>query len=220
MIEFTLDNDVLKELQELEKRLFGTRHKLRARLLKRVAKQVIKNSQMRTRQQIDVAGQRYAEHNKNRKRKMLTRLARRLKITSFQDEGVIVGFKNPVNARIGAEQQFGYTHKISSSKLSKATPENADDPATRTQARALIDEGFKARPNGRSWSTPTIKWIVANLSIGKAGIILRAMRGKKEFWQTVLPKRSFLGVSDEEMSELVTLMIDETSTALTLDGIK
>ncbi|MDN3697012.1 hypothetical protein QWY97_06565 [Vibrio cortegadensis] len=75
--------------------------------------------------------------------------------------------------------------------------------ASRAQAKALKDEGFKVfarrlnpqAPIGKL-RKPTMKWIQANLSAEQAGLILRQMRGNAptQSWETKVPARPFTQV--------------------------
>jgi len=47
-----------------------------------------------------------------------------------------------------------------------------------------------------------------NLTIARAGVILRSLRGTKQSWTVTLPARSFLGVTQDEYQELTTLALD------------
>lgn len=79
--------------------------------------------------------------------------------------------------------------------------------ASRAQARALKNEGFKVfarrlnpqAPVGKL-RKPTMKWIQANLSAEQAGLILRQMRGTApaQSWETELPARPFTQVDQRK----------------------
>jgi phage gpG-like protein len=213
------------EWRTLERRLLDTPVKARRRALKAVAKKIRQNSIKRTVSQTDLEGRAFGaystktNHNRPRRRKMLTRLARRMKVVSITDDGAIVGWRNPVEGQIGAQHQFGHKETFSAEGFRRERSENRAEidrlPATRRQAKALIEAGYKVRrANGRGYQTPSIKWIVDNLKMGQAGFILRVLRGRKELWDVVLPPRSFLGVTDEERIELIDLMINEFHAAL------
>lgn len=78
--------------------------------------------------------------------------------------------------------------------------------ATRAQAKALKEEGFRVfarrlnpqAPIGKL-RKPTQKWICDNLSNEQAGAILRQMRGEpKASWETKLPARPFAQVDKQK----------------------
>jgi len=64
--------------------------------------------------------------------------------------------------------------------------------------------GFKAKIDGRT-KRPSQKWIMENLKIGQAGLLLRVLRDKaeKQSWLITLPKRQVLGASNEDISDMV-----------------
>lgn len=78
--------------------------------------------------------------------------------------------------------------------------------ATRAQAKALKDEGFRVfarriNPNAPigKLRKPSMRWVQNNLSQEQAGLILRQMRGApKESWETVLPARPFTQVDKKK----------------------
>lgn len=181
---------------------------VRRKVLRKVGREVLKNSRKRTRQQTDIKGRSFKQHAKGRKRKMLTRLARakNLNIISLSGDHVLVGFKNPVHQQIAAKQQYGHTEHLSAEKMAKRQGDNKNrlKPATRKQGKALIAEGFKKKRASGGYQTPSIKWITENMNRGRAGLILRALRGGAvSEWDTVLPKRAFFGISDNEKPDII-----------------
>lgn len=216
MIDVTFDEQDLQRIIDLENRLAGTKANIRRKVLHKTAKAVISNSRAHTLAQADLEGKDYPPHARRRRRKMLVRLARRLKIIQETEEMAVISFPSPVEREIGGKQQYGYKEVVHKSefiaaqnKQGKKTPLNKDDPATRRQAKALIDAGYKVKPAGkRVWRRPTIKWIVQNLTVGRAGLILRLLRGSKEFWTTVIPPRSFLGATDAERAAMLKTALD------------
>lgn len=187
----------------------------RRRILRTIATRVQQNSWKRTQAQSDLAGLPFAPHKRGRRRKMLARLGNRIKVVAATDHDAIVGFANPVESMIAAKQQVGFTETFNKNQFKDSVPANTKDPATRRQAKALLQAGYKIRrAKGRGYKTPSIAWIVANLNVGKAGVILRVLRGRKDSWKTTLPPRSFLGVPDAELVELTELAIQEITQAL------
>ncbi len=83
-------------------------------------------------------------------------------------------------------------------------------PSTRKQAKAMIAEGFKVRKKvgkkGKTkWVRPTQKWIVQNIKMGVAGLILRDLRNSqpKKKWSIQLASRTLLGATDKEVNEML-----------------
>lgn len=85
------------------------------------------------------------------------------------------------------------------------------DGATKEQAKALKQEGFKVfarRINPKAqvgkMKSPTMRWIQQHLSAEQAGLILRTMRGKApaEAWETKTPARPFLQIDKKQMRKI------------------
>lgn len=188
------------------------------RVLRKAGRAVLKHARQRTRSQTDIQGNAFSPHAKGRKRKMLTRLtrAKNMNIVELTEQGMILGFKNRFHESIAAKQQFGHSERMSAQKMAKQNPTPRSGPATRRQAKQLVEQGYKVkRASGRGYRTPSIKWITENMSIGRAGIILRALRGgAKQHWQTELPARSFLGINADNITELNELIEHELQIEL------
>lgn len=176
----------------------------RRRLVARVAKQVIKDSKHRVRLQVDLNGVRYPDRFKKRsknRRKMLSRLVKMLKVTQADSNSATAGFASPVAGRIAAAQHYGTSTVVNASAISGRSAASYNQPATRKQARGLIDAGFKI--NRRR---PSIKTIVSSYTQGQAGSTLKRLREwagehSKTTWITRLPARSFLGATAAEIQQ-------------------
>jgi phage gpG-like protein len=180
---------------------------LRKRLFTVAARELIKAAKQRIAAQTDLEGRAFTPHAKNRRRKMLARLIRRIGST-VTDSDAYVGWSNPFEGMIAAKHQYGFTQSFNKSQF-KAQTGTRSDPATRQQAKALLQAGFKYRSKGKGFKTPTLKWIVQNLKIGQAGLILRSLRGSKSEWKTTLPARSFLGITAQDIADIDQLIQNE-----------
>jgi phage virion morphogenesis protein len=198
--------------------------KLRKRIINQAAKQLIKSAKARTVKQVDINGNpfgdysRKTQHTRPRRRKMLTRIVKRLAaINITADEGE-VGFKNSFESSLAAKHQFGFTQNVNKRSLAKeknSNPEGRDAPASRTQAKALLEAGYKVKRAGKALWTPSIKYITQNMTIAQAGLILRVLRGdSKDSWQTTLPARPFLGVTAEDIKAVAEMYKQEVAKAL------
>lgn len=219
MISITFNEAQLAALHQIDVNLAHASPEIRRKLLGSISKKVLTMSEQHAQAQTDLKGQPYAPHKRGRQRKMLVRLASRLKITGMTDSTAVIGFKNAVEGNIGYKQQYGFKQKHSASELTNPGQfrgrdiVNSDNPATRNQAKSLLAAGYKTRKAGQAYRTPTIKWIIENLSINRAGLILRLIRGSSEdSWMTTLPPRSFLGVTPDESHELIKKALEESST--------
>jgi len=220
MITIRLDGS-----EQIQRQLANAPDEIRKRVLKVVAKRVLKLSQQRTTKQTDLEGNRYKPHavrlppHKHRVRKMLTRLAKRMRIVSINDQEAVIGWASSFEGMIAAKQQFGYTQTVTAQQnraQDNSSPQSLSGPATRQQAKALLDAGFKRRIPKRGYKTPSIKWITQNMSMSQAGLVLRKLRegGNRSAWTTTLPPRSFLGVSAGDMNELISLAVTEAEAAI------
>lgn len=191
----------------------------RKQLLRKIATQVRKDSRQRIQRQSDLdnspfTGRKANRDGKTRKGKMLKNLAKakHLKIRAEANKAVI-GYPNRLTGKIAKQHQQGHSERwtMRRYKRQQGKPDYGA-PATREQAKALLGEGFKIkRASGRGWKTPSIKWITNNLTIGKAGAVLRSMRDKKpaESWTIDLPARAWLGSSKKENIEHIEHIINE-----------
>jgi phage virion morphogenesis protein len=202
----------------------------RKRLMARVAKKVIQDSKRRVREQRDLDGNPYKERKRKRthaRRKMLSRLVKELKVIEANAEGATVGFYKPSSGRIAAIQQHGSTETINmrsrarrtlngsrvSAANSAAFSAAAFAQATNRQALELRALGFKAKVNGRT-KTAGLSWIKSNMTVAKAGAIIRSMREKQGIsrnisWITHLTARSFLGATAAEIQQYIEQIYDD-----------
>jgi hypothetical protein len=189
----------------------------RRRLVARVAKKVVQDSKKRVRDQVDLQGNRYQERHRQRthnRRKMLSRLVKELKVIKADSNSATAGFNSPVSGRIAADQQQGKRTTVSASSFGGRSAESHNQPATRKQAKALIEAGFKLRINGKGRKSPSIKYIVDHYTQGQAGSALKRLRvwagvATKTSWTTLLPARSFLGATAAEIQQYIEQIYDD-----------
>jgi phage virion morphogenesis protein len=180
----------------------------RKRMMYRIGKRVERDSKRRIRQQRDLAGRAFTPRSSQSKKrtKMLRKLGKELKTYTRSSTEAVVGFKRQSSARIAAKHQYGHEEIVRANKQ-PASSAFYDKPATRKQAKALRDAGFKIKKaKGRGTKAPTLRWITENLTIGQAGYVLRALREwagdlPLDSWKTVLPARSFLGATAQDIAD-------------------
>ncbi|MCO1336391.1 hypothetical protein MO867_18825 [Microbulbifer sp. OS29] len=169
-------------------------------------------SRKRLREQRGLDGKSWKKR-KNGKKKMLRGLSKKMRARSVGLSGEVF-FANGKTAEIAYQHQHGMPEEWTGKKAEKVYGKpDYKDPATRYQARALKKEGYKVRlPNGRK-KKPTMRWIMENLSLGQAGLILRILRDDpgESRWVIELPDRSFLGTTRQEIDKLASMIFDETS---------
>ena len=221
MINITISAEDIDALQGVRRNILNMPAKVKKGVLGKMAKRVIAMSQAHTRLQYDLSGVAYASHARHRRRKMLVRLARRLKVVSATEDAAVISFNNAVEAEIGYKQQFGATEMVTKRQFQGLVNASSGDPATRRQAKKLLEAGYKMKTAGQAARTPTMKWITENLTIGRAGLILRTLRNSSliDSWMTTLPARSFLGVTEAEKTELGRMVLEE-ATKLYEEGMR
>lgn len=172
-----------------------------------MARKVLVYSRKRIRLQRNIDGSTYEERADGSRKKMLKKILsnKHAYAWGLKDRGE-VGFRKKRTGHIGAAHQegvkFTYTKAKALKALEKAKPDYKA-PATRKQARRLKQLGYKKPGKGAT----TLKWIQANLNQGQAGFLIRLLKKDqpKQRWDISLPKRSFLGVDDNERQELLEL---------------
>ena len=102
---------------------------------------------------------------------------------------------------VGRMQSQGMTVTVTAAQ---ARREPQSGGCTLRQAKCLQDMGYMRYPV--SLGTPSsLSEIMATLSKGKAGIIIREMQGREPatHWQMNLPAREWLSVSDDEFDNIL-----------------
>ena len=213
---------VLPLQRQLELLTMGTTK--RRRLLYRVAQKVIRDSKKRVRNQMDLQGQRYKPRWKPRsdRRKMLSKLIKDMAVLNNNSTQAVIGFRGG-SGRIAAKQQYGSTERGTAAKNREIVrargKEFYDKPATKKQARALREAGFRIKGDARKARKAPIAWITSNLTIGQAGWALSRLRAwsgetSKTSWLTVLPARSFLGATASEVTDYINGIYEDMTKEL------
>lgn len=197
-------------------RLQGIKNpKLKKSILQKAGRHVVKASKARITAQTDLSGAPFAPAADGSKKRLLIGSSKKpgirqlLKIIEATAESTTVGWSNSVYERIAAEHQFGATKPIR-----KGRPGDKTKPATRKQAKALIDAGYKKRRERGGHQTPSIKWITENMNSGQAGKILRILTGAQDKGVMTIPARSFLGITPEDLNVIGEILHQEIEAAL------
>lgn len=171
------------------------------------------------RRQRTVSGEAFAPRKRQRdQRRMLQGLAQSLTVISRASEGgVVVSWRNPLEAHIAARHQFGIGERWTPRRAAAAYGiPDYKAPCTRRQARALIAAGFRLPvpgPRGvRAFKRVSVQWLEAHFSLGHAGLVLRIMRtGRhqgRQTWRDTVPVRDFLGITSADADKMCVRIIN------------
>ena len=184
----------------------------RQRVLRAAGRRVRRDSRSRLKLQKGLNGRRWKGRSDGSKKRMLRKLGRRLIVKTTSDQADVT-FGNNLTGKIARLHQEGIDQTMTAGNMEKIHGQvDYKEPATRKQAKALREAGYKIRKKrGSGWKSPSLKWIVTNLSNGKAGLILRILLDKerKRAWKIPTQERSFLGQERQEMEDLKNFMLDE-----------
>jgi phage virion morphogenesis protein len=130
-----------------------------------------------------------------RKDKKLSGFAKRLRSRPTADTATIT-LDQPFAARIAYQHQRGTSWRMTKRSGSRKSAAH-DAPCTRFQAVRLRELGYTVRrKQGKRTRTikPSLKWMQVNLTMGKAGIIIKAMghRSSKTSWTQKTPPRPLI----------------------------
>lgn len=183
-----------------------------------LGRRVMSNSKKRMTKQTDLKGRKWEGRKTGKKTKMLRGLKKSMRVNRTAD-GATVRF---VSGKVAYKHQHGWTETMTAKKLAEREKQRDPDEerssggmATRSQAKALLLLGYKRR-NGKRYTKPTIMWIVNNLPMKQAGLLIRILKDEpsKQDWTIKTPQRSFLGVSEREQGELVEYLAEQITGRL------
>lgn len=192
----------------------------RRMLLRDIAKQTRADAQKNIREQQTVSGQPMAPRANKTKRKMFRKLAKGMVTKVPTDHTAVVTWKNAGQAKVADRHHRGIPEHFTAKKAAKTygVPDYSK-PATVTQAKALNQEGYRrpvARKRGKGGAIlkkVPVKWIMDNMTLGQAGLILRLMRTKKrrgkQQWDINLPARPILGAAPADAESYLATMAQE-----------
>jgi len=204
----------------------------RRQVLRALGKQLTKTAVKRTAEQTDILGKKYAPRKRKiggkKDQRMLRKIARKMRVT-VNTSDVRVDYAKGLAGSIAAIQQLGldteYEVRKATVKDAAAAAANSgavvtDKQPTKFQIDALIEQGVRIREKG-GWKSgkyrkgrrpkASRKWLRENLSMRKAGSILRALRGAgKTRWTLPGTARSFLGMNQTDIDQLLDILLDNT----------
>src|SRR5690554_208186 len=134
----------------------------RRRLLVKIGRTVRTQTRARLRSQTDIDGTPWTPRKRRTARKMLRGVGKTLRIRP-SEYAVEVGPTNLVANRIASAQQRGTTERMTARRMQAIHARGDNKPATKRQAKALQEEGFKIKQPGaapgKGWRRATQKRI-------------------------------------------------------------
>ena len=180
-------------------------------LNRRAAFTVRKIARENIKQQKEVNGSAFEKRADKRNRKRMLVGIGRILSAYGTDKAATVTIHNAMWSAIAAQHDEGDKIPWNKTKNQRAPGSGLDDPATKRQAEALLEAGYRVRKDGRKVRVSQ-RWIRANLTIGQAGVIYRHLKDKGEptnSWFIEIPKREFLGVTPYELQQILDDFRDE-----------
>jgi hypothetical protein len=169
----------------------------RVRILKTLGRYERAKARKRIREQRTIKGQKFTPRADGKKARMLKKMGRTLEPYVKNSNRLELKHKKAFTGRIAALQQKGGSERMSATRMARIHGKpNSKAQCTRSQAKALSSEGYKVkRAKGKGFRRASIREIMASLTQGKAGLILRKLRNKqsKISWQIGVKARPFLG---------------------------
>lgn len=191
------------------------------RIFENAGRVYLKASRENIRQQKTIYGNPF-EKKKYGKGKSFKKMGKTLQFEATPKQ-VKVTWPNKAIAKLGARHQFGIDEVMTANRMVKIHGQpNYEDPATKKQAKALIKAGFVASTGKRYKSgtskgkmkkkKPSQKWILENMRLGQAGLIIRSLRSQlnpPKKWDIPVPPRPFLGMNSKDASDVLTQQIQK-----------
>jgi len=183
----------------------------RTRTLKTLGRYERKLARQRIRTQTTVDGKKFAARENGKKTKMLKRMGKTLEPYVKANNRLELKHKASLTGRIAGLHQEGGVERMTASRMARIHGKpDYKAPCTRSQAKALSAEGYKVRKaKGNGYRRASIKEIMANLSHGKATLVLSKLRDDKtrKSWQIPVKARPFLGDSSANVqAQLATIL--------------
>ncbi|MGB3222532.1 MAG: hypothetical protein WBB23_07005 [Desulforhopalus sp.] len=214
----TIDTDRRSRLRLSEQlEVLSMSPRRRRRFLKKIGSSTIRDTRQNARAQRTITGSRMEPRASKKKRRMFRAMAKGMNTRIKNDHSADVTWKNQGQAKTAYRHHHGVPENFTASRAKKqyGVPDYKGK-ATPAQAKALNKEGFRLRvarkrgQGGAILKKVSQKWIRDNLTIGKAGLILRLMRTEsphgKQSWKIKVPARPILGATPEDADKYLTAM--------------
>ena len=184
--------------------------KKRVWILKTLGRWEKANTRKRIQQQKDIHGQ-ALEPKKGKKRgKVMRRMAKGLTPYVRNANMLDLTWSNKLTARIAARHHLGQKQKMTKRQMQKrwGTPDYSA-PCTKGQARKMRELGYTvARKSGKGRKKPSLKLLMATVSHGQAGQIIRELSNQPSVtaWDIPLAERQILGSKERDVTrQLITI---------------
>ena len=184
--------------------------KKRVWILKTLGRWEKANTRKRIQQQKDIHGQ-ALEPKKGKKRgKVMRRMAKGLTPYVRNANMLDLTWSNKLTARIAARHHLGQKQKMTKRQMQKrwGTPDYSA-PCTKGQARKMRELGYTvARKSGKGRKKPSLKLLMATVSHGQAGHIIRELSNQPSVtaWDIPLAERQILGSKERDVTrQLITI---------------
>lgn len=203
--------------QQLDVLTMGPRN--RRRLVRQMLGEVKKDAKTNIRKQRTVDGSAMKRRASKGKKRMFRNMPKNMTVKLKNDHSGVLTWKHSGQARTAYRHHHGIDEQYSARRAEKRYGRpNYKGPATKHQARALNKEGFRrrvARTRGKGGAVlkkVSQKWIMDNMTLGQAGLVLRMLRGTtktQQSWKIKTPARPFLGVRPVDADKFLTALADK-----------
>ncbi|HFF2273194.1 virion morphogenesis protein [Pseudomonas aeruginosa] len=188
---------------------------LRRRLLNNALKRVRAQARRNVSGQASPDGAPFPPRKRKGRRKMLSGLVKpkHLNVTQLNTDQGVLGWRNGLMGHIAGQHQDGYTERRTAAQMRRWNRVQPNQACTEKQAKRLRRLGFRVRQAGkRGLSRPSVPWIQEHVGFLQAGVLIRVLRDEQpgpQSWEITLPKRTFLGITQEETGRLVAQFLEQ-----------
>lgn len=189
--------------------------KLRQRLLNRALVRARAMTRRNVAGQRTPAGEAFAPRKRKARRKMLSGLVKpkHLNVTQLTPDQGVLGWRNPLMGHIARQHQDGYVERRTAAQMRRWNRVQPSQACTEKQAKRLRRLGFRVRQKGRrGLSRPSMAWIQQHVQFQQAGLLIRVLKNEQpgpSSWEITLPRREFLGLTQQDTGRLVAQALDQ-----------
>ena len=184
--------------------------KKRIWILKTLGRWEKTNTRKRIQQQKDIHGQALQPKKGKKRGKVMRRMAKGLTPYVRHADTLDLTWSNKLTAKIAARHHLGQKQKMTKRQMQKrwGTPDYSA-PCTKGQARKRRELGYTvARKSGKGRKKPSLKLLMATVSHGQAGQIIRELSNQPSVtaWDIPLAERQILGSKERDVTrQLITI---------------